>query len=147
MSKFSTPPLTYLRLNSKSTFFDHFFSTKVVQMLHLMVFFSYHKSKSPHSSVIFRGLKSYFSQKVRCPNLAHPPNLLEIKFKKYIYFQQKLYNCQFLLFWITEYFPKEEICNSVMLPNNMFFNRGDIAHIYVFLTTNDQKNRKMVILK
>ena len=73
MSKFSTPPLTYLRLNSKSTFFDHFFSTKVVQMLHLMVFFSYHKSKSPHSSVIFRGLKSYFSQKVRCPNLAHPP--------------------------------------------------------------------------
>jgi len=33
------PPLTYLRLNSKSTFFDHLFSTEVVQMLHLMVFF------------------------------------------------------------------------------------------------------------
>ena len=62
-------PLIYLRLNSKSTFI---FNKSCSNVISEGVFF-YQKSKSRHYSVVFRTLKLYFSQKNRCPNLAHPP--------------------------------------------------------------------------
>ena len=121
-------PLTYLRLNSKAHFWLFFFNKSCSNVTSDGVFF-YHKSKSPHSSVIFRGLKSYFSQKVRCPNLAHPPNLLEIKLKKHI-------------FWPI-FFNKS--CSNVTSDGVFFYHKSKSPHSYVVIRTLksyfSQKNR------